>query len=62
LPVRALARTPLSDSIARLAGATDRVVVLIQLQGGNDGINTIIPLRSIICLHCGAATSGACGE
>ena len=47
LPVRALARTPLSDSIARLAGATDRVVVLIQLQGGNDGINTIIPLDQL---------------
>ncbi|MFN5865627.1 MAG: DUF1501 domain-containing protein [Candidatus Kapaibacterium sp.] len=43
-PVRALARSPIGDSIARMAAATDRVLVLIQLQGGNDGINTIVPL------------------
>jgi uncharacterized protein (DUF1501 family) len=43
-PVRALARSPIGDSIARLAAETDRVLVLIQLQGGNDGINTIVPL------------------
>ncbi len=34
----------LFDSLAATAGETDRVLVLIQLNGGNDGLNTIIPL------------------
>lgn len=32
------------DSLLRLANETDRVLVLIFLEGGNDGLNTVIPL------------------
>ena len=41
-PVRAMARTPLVEALRQ--ADTDRVLVLVQLQGGNDGLNTIIPL------------------
>jgi len=42
LPIHALARSPL---LAALSNAnTDRVLVLIRLKGGNDGLNTIIPV------------------
>ncbi len=36
---RALAQTPL----AGLPGGSDRVLVLINFQGGNDGLNTVVP-------------------
>lgn len=32
------------QSLIDLAAASDRVLVIIQLQGGNDGLNTVIPL------------------
>ncbi len=41
-PVRAMARTPLVEALRQ--ADTDRVLVLVQLQGGNDGLNTIVPL------------------
>jgi uncharacterized protein (DUF1501 family) len=45
-PVRAFSRSSL---LAKLAGsASDRVLVLIQLSGGNDGLNTIIPISNDI--------------
>ncbi len=44
MPLRALSRSPILDSFMNTAGDTDRVLVLVQLQGGNDGINTIVPL------------------
>ena len=40
-PVRALSRSPLLEHLARLD--TDRVLVLLQLNGGNDGLNTVVP-------------------
>ncbi|MBI2428047.1 MAG: DUF1501 domain-containing protein [Ignavibacteriales bacterium] len=42
LPLRAYGRAPLLDAMTKAAVATDRVLVLIQLGGGNDGINTVI--------------------
>ncbi|MFD2570616.1 DUF1501 domain-containing protein [Spirosoma soli] len=32
------------ESLIKLADQTDRVLVIIQLQGGNDGLNMVIPL------------------
>ncbi|MEL7171113.1 MAG: DUF1501 domain-containing protein, partial [Bacteroidota bacterium] len=43
-PVRTLAQTPFLHHLAGLE--TDRVLVLIQLNGGNDGLNTIIPVSN----------------
>lgn len=42
--LKAWANSPLLRSAARGIGA-DRVLVLIQLSGGNDGLNTVIPLE-----------------
>lgn len=43
-PLRAYGRSPFLEALIAAATATDRVLVLIQLNGGNDGINTVIPL------------------
>ena len=40
--VSAMARSPLFDALARVE--TDRALVLVQLIGGNDGLNTIVPV------------------
>ena len=40
-PVRAFGHTPLLQHLRRLE--TDRVLVFVQLSGGNDGLNTIVP-------------------
>ena len=43
--LKGLANTnPFYERLA-LAGPTDRVLVIIQLEGGNDGLNTIVPLE-----------------
>jgi len=44
LPLRAYGRSPFLETLAGALNATDRVLVLVQLSGGNDGINTVIPL------------------
>jgi uncharacterized protein (DUF1501 family) len=41
--VQAFGRSPLLEGLASLATTTDRVLVLIQLIGGNDGLNMVIP-------------------
>ena len=41
--LKAYGRTPLLDALLSVADV-DRVLVLVQLIGGNDGLNTIIPL------------------
>ncbi len=43
-PIRALAGTPLLQQIYN--SDSDRVLVMIQLSGGNDGLNTIIPVTN----------------
>ncbi|MFA6259944.1 MAG: DUF1501 domain-containing protein [Bacteroidia bacterium] len=41
--IRAMADNPLLSFLGK-AGNSDRVLVLIQLNGGNDGLNTVIPI------------------
>jgi len=43
-PVGAYARNPLLELLAKQTAANGRVLVMIQLNGGNDGLNTVIPL------------------
>ncbi len=43
-PARAFAGSPLLGSLSR--AETDRVLVLVQLAGGNDGLNTVVPVRN----------------
>lgn len=45
-PVQAFTGTTLADQLNMLE--TDRVLVLIQLSGGNDGLNTVIPYENDI--------------
>ena len=42
--LKAYGRGPVLESLVGAATETDRVLVLIQLNGGNDGLNTVIPL------------------
>ncbi len=42
--VRAFGRSPLLEKLIGTAAETDHVLVLIQLNGGNDGLNMVIPL------------------
>jgi uncharacterized protein (DUF1501 family) len=43
-PVYALQDHPMLDSALLATANTDRVLVIIQLSGGNDGLNTVIPI------------------
>jgi len=43
IPLKALAGSPFMHALSRYM-SDDRVLVIIQLAGGNDGINTVIPL------------------
>ncbi len=43
-PISTFAESPLLQLLARQAAVNGRVLVLIQLNGGNDGLNTVIPL------------------
>ncbi len=42
--LRAFGRSPLFDHLVPQGACDDHVLVLIQLVGGNDGLNTVIPL------------------
>ncbi|MBS1644611.1 MAG: hypothetical protein JST36_06180, partial [Bacteroidetes bacterium] len=43
-PISTFASTPILQLLAKQSQASGRVLVLIQLNGGNDGLNTVIPL------------------
>ncbi|GBD04450.1 hypothetical protein HRbin20_00013 [bacterium HR20] len=46
-PIRAVGRSRVLDALWQALSSTDRVLVLIQLNGGNDGINTVVPLDQL---------------
>ena len=46
VPLSAYGRAPMLHQLGQLE--TDRVLVLLQLRGGNDGLNTIIPVNNSI--------------
>lgn len=39
--------SPFLNALLKVAGQTDRSLVIIQLNGGNDGLNTVIPLDQL---------------
>ncbi|MFT5998467.1 MAG: hypothetical protein ACI81P_000920 [Neolewinella sp.] len=45
LPVNAMASSPLSAALSATGDDNDRVLVLIRLKGGNDGLNTLVPIH-----------------
>lgn len=44
LSMRAYGRSPLLEALLASSTASDRVLVIVQMNGGNDGLNTVIPL------------------
>jgi uncharacterized protein (DUF1501 family) len=42
-PVRALGRSPLRNALEVAQSTNNNVLVIIQLQGGNDGLNCVVP-------------------
>jgi uncharacterized protein (DUF1501 family) len=45
-PVRALGRSPLRGMLETLDASNNNVLVIVQLAGGNDGLNTIVPIAN----------------
>lgn len=45
-PVSAFGRSPLFEKLRRVD--SDRILVLVQLNGGNDGLNTVIPVEDAL--------------
>jgi uncharacterized protein (DUF1501 family) len=43
-PIHVLTRHPLFDQEVLASSNNDKVLVIIQLSGGNDGLNTVIPI------------------
>jgi len=59
--VKALMPSPLLEAMMNLSSETDRVLVIIQLNGGNDGLNMVIP-RDNYSLYRGARSNIAIPE
>lgn len=55
MPVSTFASQPLLRLLAKQTSVTGRVIVLIQLNGGNDGLNTVIPLDQYSALSTARA-------
>lgn len=55
LPISTYASSPLLQLLAKQTQATGRVIILIQLNGGNDGLNTVIPIDQYSGLSAGRA-------
>lgn len=53
--MNSIAASPLLQLLGRQSATNGRVLVLIQLVGGNDGLNTIIPLDQYSQLHAARA-------
>jgi len=45
-PIAALGRSPLRHALEAQGGANSNVLVIIQLQGGNDGLNCVVPYNN----------------
>lgn len=45
IPLKAYAENPFLNSITQAQNETDRVLVMVFLNGGNDGLNTVLPLN-----------------
>src|ERR1051325_7765898 len=45
-PVRALGRSPLRGALETLSVNNNKVLVIVQLAGGNDGLNTLVPIAN----------------
>jgi len=59
--VRAMSPSPMLDSLMNLAVETDHVLVIIQMNGGNDGLNMVIP-RDTYSAYFNARTNVAIPE
>ncbi len=53
--IKAFGSNPVMDALTANFTDTDHVLVLIQLQGGNDGLNTVIPLDQYSALSTARA-------
>ncbi len=42
--LKAYARSPILEALVSAGSETDHILVVVQLNGGNDGLNTVIPL------------------
>jgi uncharacterized protein (DUF1501 family) len=43
IPLRALGRSPLESLLAQSATSNDKILVIVQLAGGNDGLHSVVP-------------------
>lgn len=59
--VRAMGPSPMLDAMMNMATETDHVLVIIQLNGGNDGLNMVIP-RDTYSAYYNARTNIAIPE